>query len=121
MPEAASLCLHERRSLADTSLASTDAVSAGKASHEAGKVDEVREAQEGTPLAQEDLQIGGDKVCPLRWYRADGRLIDLQQQPFAVAVVALADAGELPPAEGMERMGYAYKMLARGGNGCIPD
>ena len=35
---------------------------------EAGEFDEVREAQEPTPIADGDLRIRGDHVRPLRWH-----------------------------------------------------
>ena len=92
-----------------------------EADHEAGQFHEVRDAQERAPLAHDDLRIRGDQVCPLGRHRANGLVIDLKQQPFAVAVVALAHAGQLLSAERMERVRYAYKAWRSGGNVCIPD
>lgn len=92
-----------------------------KTSHEASQTHEVRNTQERAPFAHCDLQIGHSQIGPLGRHRANGRSIDLQQQSLAVAVVALAHADQLQPAERMERMRYAYKARRSDGNACIPN
>ena len=94
---------------------------AGKTRDEAGQFEEVREAHERTPFAHRNLQLGGNQVRPLRRHGANGQLINLQQEPLAVAVEALAYADQLPPAERMERMRDAYKACRSDGNACIPN
>ncbi|HEX3680185.1 MAG TPA: hypothetical protein VHU90_10730, partial [Galbitalea sp.] len=71
---------------------------------------QVGDSGDGSALPDGDRGIGCDNVRPLRRDGANSPGIDLQQEPLAVPVVPLADAGELPPAEWVERMRYAHKM-----------
>lgn len=94
---------------------------ARKPGDEVGQFDEVGDAQERTSITHHDLRIRGDHVGPLRRHGANGQLIDLQQESFAVAVVALAHARELLPAERVERVRYTHKACTSGGNVCISN
>jgi hypothetical protein len=90
------------RSLASAPLAKTR--------HQNGQLQQVRDAQEGTPLPHNNLKIRSDRVRPLRRNRANDGLVDLQQQPLTRAVIPLPDAKERPAAERVERMRYPYKL-----------
>ena len=56
------------------------------------------------------LRVGGSDVCPLRWNRADLLVVDLQDEPLAVAIVSLAYASKPSTAQRMERMGDEHKL-----------
>lgn len=119
--DAASSGLHMRRSFAYSSIGSALMPRrAGKMRYEAGQFEEVRDAQERASITHRNLRIRCDHVCPLRRHGANGRFINLQQEPLAIAVVALANAGELPSAEWVERVGDAHKACRRDRNVCIP-
>jgi hypothetical protein len=92
-----------------------------EATHESGQFHKVRDTQQRPPFAHHDFHIRGDQICPLRSHRANGPIIDSQQKPLTVAVVALAHAGELLTAERMKRVRYADKARRNYGNACIPD
>jgi len=70
---------------------------------------QIRHAEERTPLADDTLRIRRDEIRPLRWNRADSRLIDAQQEPSAIPVVPLAHARKLLAAERMEWVRDAHK------------
>ena len=78
-------------------------------------------AKERSLRADDDLRVRPHKIRPLRWTRADGRLIDLQQKSSARPVVPLAHARELLAAEGMEWVGDAHKTRRCACNTCILD
>lgn len=118
---AAYLTLHMRHSFIYAFWLNPLSCASVETTHEAGQFHEVRDTQEPAPFTHDDLRIRGNQICPLRSHRANGRIVDLQQQSLAVAVVALAHAGELLSAERVERMRYAYKARRSGGNVCIPD
>ena len=71
---------------------------------------QVGDSEDRSALPDGDRGIRHDDVRPLRRDGADSPGIDLQQEPLAVPVIPFADAGELSPAERVERMRYAYKM-----------
>ena len=56
-----------------------------------------------------DLWIKRNKIRPLWRDRANGYIIDTEQQSLSIAVVPLTYARELPAAERMERMRYPHK------------
>jgi hypothetical protein len=87
--------------------------------HEVGERQQVGEPHEGAPLAEDDLRVGRDGVCPARWHRANAVLLDAQQEPFAVAIVTLGEADELSSVERMERVGHAHKTRRCVGRACI--
>jgi hypothetical protein len=83
------------------------------------ELQQVCNTEECAPLSDDDLRIWDGEVRPLRGDGTNDLLIDLQQEPRAIAVVPLAHADERLPAEGMERMRYAHKAHRSNGNVCI--
>jgi hypothetical protein len=43
-----------------------------------GQFQQIRHAEERPMLAYDDLRVRSSEIRPLRWNRADGRIIDLQ-------------------------------------------
>ena len=82
---------------------------------------QVGDSEDRSALPDGDRGIGHDDVRPLRRDGADSPGIDLQQEPLAVPVIPFADAGELPPAERVERVRYAYKMRGSCRSVCTSD
>lgn len=66
-----------------------------------------------------NLRIDCDDVSPSRRNGANGFIIDLQQQGHSIAVISLAHARQLPPAERMERMRDAHKARSCDRSICI--
>ena len=64
-------------------------------------------------LAYNNLQVRSNEVRPLRRNRADGRIIDSEQETSSITVVPLAHAGELFAAQWMERVRDAMKIAYR--------
>ena len=77
--------------------------------YQAFELQHLRHAKERTILAHDDLRIGGNEIRPLRRNRANGDIIDPEQETSSVTVVSLAYASELPAAERMEWMRDAHK------------
>ena len=71
-----------------------------------------------TPRAQNQFRVGRYQIGPLRWHRVHDLPVGLQEQAFAIAVIALADARQCLAAGGMKRMGDADKPLGWEGNRC---
>ncbi len=111
----AKLPLHKRHSLpyASSSLFSD------LRPHEQLKLQQVVEADERAPLAQDHVRILASEVRPLPRNGADDRVVDPQQEALAVPGVPLTNAHELPAAERVERMRYPYKVSLKDGKGCI--
>ena len=84
-----------------------------------GQLHQIAHAEAGTPGTEHPLGIRCGNVGPLRRNAVQLLLADLQQQPRTVAAVALADADELLPAEGMKRMGHPDKVRLGKGTVCI--
>lgn len=89
--------------------------------YQPGEFHKIREAEESALPDQDDLGIRRREVRPLRGHRADGPLINLEQETPAGAVGPLAYARELLPAEGMEGVGDTYKTRGPEGKICILD
>ena len=89
--------------------------------HEPLKLQQVVEADERAPLAQDHFWILASEVRPLPGNSADKRVVNSQQEALAISGIALANAHELPPVERMERMRYPYKASLKDGKGCIPN
>jgi len=70
---------------------------------------QIRHAEERPVLAYGDLRVRSTEIRPLRRNRANGRLIDSQQQTFPIAVVPVAHARELLAVKWMKRVCDAYK------------
>ena len=80
---------------------------------------QILDTEERTPIADNDLRIPGDGICPLRRNRAEGVIVNPQQEPPSVPVVSLSHADQLLAAEWMERMRYPDKMRPRDRTTCI--
>jgi hypothetical protein len=70
---------------------------------------QIRHAKERTLLADDELRVRRHEIRPLRRNRADGPLIDAQQETPSIPVVPLAHAHELLAAEWMEWVRDAHK------------
>ena len=92
-----------------------------KSLHKSEQIDEVSDAHECTAVPYDDFRIRGCQIRPLDRHRADGRVVDAQQEPLAVAVVALAYTDKLPSAAWMERMHNPHKLRRFRRNVCIPS
>ena len=94
-------------------VASTEAI------HESCEFHQVCDAEERATLADDDLGMRRNEVRPLPRNRANGLIVDLQQEPHAVSVVPLTHADESSSAQWMEWMCYTHKERRRDGNVCI--
>ena len=99
------------RSLASAPLAKTR--------DQKGQLQQIRDAQEGTPLPHKKLKIRSDRVRPLRRNRANGAVVDPQQQPLSRAVIPLPETNQPTAAERVERMRYPHKLHRSSGKACI--
>ena len=93
----------------------------GEACHEASKLHQVRDCEQRTFLPHGDFRIRFAHIGPLRWHGAEALVVDAQQETLAGAVIALANADELPPTEWMEGMSYEYKLRRGSNEACIPS
>jgi hypothetical protein len=89
--------------------------------YQSGEFQQIRHAEERPLSADNDLRVRSHEIRPLRWNRADGRLIDVQQKSSAIPVVPLAHACELLAAERMEWVRDAHKTRRCACNTCILD
>ncbi len=89
--------------------------------HEVGELEKVRDSSHRTILADGNVRLGPHVVRPLRRHRADGLLVDPEQQPHAVPVVPPTDADQLSAAERVEGVRYTHKALGRSGKTGIPS
>lgn len=83
------------------------------------QLQQIPDAEQGTPLADDNLRIRRNKICPLSGNRADDVVIHLQQDSRSVPVVPLTDTDELSSSERMERMRYPNKLCPSNGRVCI--
>jgi hypothetical protein len=72
-------------------------------------------------LPHGDFRIRFAHIGPLRWHGAEALVVDAQQETLAGAVIALANADELPATEWMEGMSYADKLRRGINKACIPS
>jgi hypothetical protein len=93
----------------------------GEACHEASKFHQVHYREQRTFLPHGDLRIRLAHIGPLRGNGADALVVDAQQETLAGAVIALANADELPATEWMEGMSYADKLRRGSDKVCIPS
>ena len=103
------LCLYISGEVDFTHALSSSAIHAPHPLHQPREFEQIRHAKERTMLAQDDLRIGSNEIRPLRRNRADGHIIDSQQETSSIAVVPLAHAGELFAPMWMERVRDAHK------------
>jgi hypothetical protein len=82
---------------------------------------QIRHTEEGTMLTYDNLWIRSLEIRPLRRNRADGRIIDLQQETSSIAVVPLAHGSELFATQGVKRVGDAHKTRRCDRRTCILD
>jgi hypothetical protein len=83
---------------------------AGKLLDKACELQQVHDAKERPSPPHDHVGIRRDDIGPLRRNRPNGRIVDPQQEPLAVAVVPCADVLESLSAERMEGVGYAHKV-----------
>ena len=93
----------------------------GEACHEASKLHQVRYREQRTFLPHGDFRIRLAHIGPLRGNGAEALVVDAQQETLAGAVIALANADELPATEWMEGMSYADKLRRGSNKACIPS
>ena len=70
---------------------------------------QIRDAEKRTMPAHDNLRIRSNEIRPLRRNRANGYIIDTEQQTLPIAVVPLTYAHELLATERMKRMRYPHK------------
>jgi len=92
----------------------------GKTLHKLGKFHQVCEPQKRPPLPNENVRIDSGDVGPLRRNRANHSVVDTQQEPLAVPVIAFANADELAAGERMEWMHYQHKLRRSDGKARVP-
>ena len=80
---------------------------------------QIRHAKERSLRTDDDFRVRCHEIRPLRGNRANGRLINLQQEPSARPGVPLAHACELSAAERMEGVRDVHKTRRCAGNTCI--
>ena len=86
-----------------------------------GEFHQICHAEKRPLFTYNELRVQHHEIRPLRGNRADGGLIDLQQEPSARPVVPLAHARELLATERMEGMRDAHKTRRCICNTCILD
>jgi hypothetical protein len=92
-----------------------------EACNKSRKFHQIRNTQVRTPVAHHKIRVGDHLVGPLWRNRANGTIIDLENDPFPIAVVSFRYANELTSAERVKGVGYAYKVRGRDRNICISD
>ena len=70
-------------------------------------------------MTHDDFWIRAYKIGPLRRNRPYSGAVNLQQQAFAIPVVAFADAGKQPPEQRMEGMCHPHKLPCHTRRVCI--
>ena len=59
-------------------------------------------------MTHDDVRIGAHNISPPRRDRPDGTVARLQQKPFAISVVAPADAWQMLRKQRMKRMRHPH-------------
>jgi hypothetical protein len=85
------------------------------------KLQQVCDAEQCAPSADDGLRVRGDEVRPLAGNRAYRHLVNLQQESPAVTVIPLAHADKRLPPEWMEGMCHTYKTRRSDRKVCILD
>ena len=88
--------------------------------HQSSQLHQVPGAKQGAVSASNDLQVGSHQICPLQRDGTNRAIIHLQEQMRPVAVVSLANTGQLLAAERMEGMQDAHKPRPFDGTVRIP-
>jgi len=89
--------------------------------HQPGQFQQIRDTEERTMLAEDDLRVRRDEIRPLSQNSADRPILDLQQEALSGSVRPFAHANELLAAERMKGMGDAHKVRRSHRNVCILD
>ena len=97
----------------------TSLLLASEALQQLGELQKICDQKEGAALADNNLKIRCDDVGPVPRHRAHAIVVDAQQEPRAVSIVALAYAYKLPSIERMERVRHADKTRRCTGKACI--
>jgi hypothetical protein len=92
----------------------------GNARNKLGEFHQINEPQKRSPLPHDNVRIDSGDVGPLRRNRANRVVVDAQQQPLAIPVIALAHANELAVGERMEWVNYPHKLRRRDGKARVP-
>lgn len=79
--------------------------------NEPHEIHQVPKPAQAATLADDCLRVCGYKICPLAGNGTDA-IIDRQQNPCAVTIVALPDGLQSLATERMEGVGYLDKTLA---------
>jgi hypothetical protein len=96
-------------------------ITSAKLLYQPGEFQQIRHAEERTLLADDDLRVRHGEIRPLRRNRADGSLIDTQQETSTIPVVPLAYTSELFAAKGMEWVCDAHKTRRCDRSACTLD
>jgi hypothetical protein len=91
---------------------------ADESRHEVGELQKICDADERSGLADDDIWVGRDDVRPLPRHRAHAFFVGAQQKPRAIAIVPLAYADELSPAERVKRVRHPHKTRRCTGRAC---
>ena len=82
---------------------------AGELIYQPCEFEQIGQTEKRSMLAYDDLRVRSNQIRPLRRNRANGRIVDPQQETSTVTVVPLAHASELFAAQGVERVRDAHK------------
>jgi hypothetical protein len=88
---------------------------------QSGEFQQIRHAHERSMPADDELWVRRHTIRPLRRNRADGRVIDVQQEPSAIPSISLTHARQLLATERMEWVRDAHKTRRCACNTCILD
>lgn len=88
---------------------------------QSGEFQQIHYAEERLLPTDDNLGVRRHEIRPLRRNRADGHLIDVEQEPSAIAGVPLTYARQLLAAERMEWVRDAHKTRRCACNTCILD
>lgn len=81
----------------------------GHTCHEFGEPHQVFKQRDRVPSSEDHLWIRSDIVGPRPRHRANALVIDLQQEPHPVPVVALPNADQPLPTQRMEWVRHLHK------------
>jgi hypothetical protein len=82
-------------------------------------LEQVSDADEGSPFPEDDFWVQRSEVRPLPGHGAHDGLVHPKQDALAVRGAPLADTHELPSPQRVERVRYPDKKRPKSGMGCI--
>ena len=88
-------------------------------SHKLLELQQIADADEGSPFPKHDLWVEASEVRPLPGHKVNDGVVAPQQDALAIRRVPHTNADELAPAEWMERMRYPDKLRPNDRTGCI--